>query len=107
MSDLQPVVARSADAAGLHATAPALLLELQSLLGALSATATAITDRGRRPFRPNAEWAGRLGQLAFRVYLLADQTGVSVEAETLNTARLVQQWAAQHGDDADWPFAPS
>jgi hypothetical protein len=37
VNDLQPAVAHSADLAGLHATAPALLLELQSLLGTLSA----------------------------------------------------------------------
>lgn len=107
MTDLQSTVARSADVAGLHATAPALLLELQSLLGAMAATATAITDRGRRPFRPNPEWAGRLGQLAYRVFLLADQTGVSLEAETLNTTRLVQQWAEAHSDDGAWPVNPA
>jgi hypothetical protein len=104
VNDLQPTVARSADIAGLHATAPALLLELQSLLGALSATATEITDRGRRPFRPNAEWAGRLGQLAYRVYLLADQTGVGLDGEARSTAELVEKWAAQHGGDNGWPF---
>lgn len=105
VNDLQPTVARSADIAGLHATAPALLLELQSLLGALAATATDITDRGRRPFRPNADWSARLGQFAYRVYLLADQTGVGLETEVRNTAELVEQWAAQHTRDGEWPFS--
>jgi hypothetical protein len=104
VNDLQPAVARSADIAGLHATAPALLLELQTLLGALSATATEITDRARRPFRPNAEWAARLGQLAYRVYLLADQTGVSLDTEARMTAELVERSAAENGHDSDWPF---
>lgn len=104
MNDLQPAVAHSADLAGLHATAPALLLELQSLLGALSATATEITDRGRRPFRPNAEWSGRLGELAYRVYLLADQTGADLEAEIRNTADVVEEGATELVGDGGWPF---
>jgi hypothetical protein len=104
VNDLQPSVAHSADLAGLHATAPALLLELQSLLGALSTTATEITDRGRRPFRPNASWSGRLGELAYRVYLLADQTGVELDAEIRTAAEAIEKGAAELVADGGWPF---
>ena len=104
MNDLQPTVAHSADLAGLHATAPALLLELQSLLGALSTTATEITDRGRRPFRPNADWSGRLGELAYRVYLLADQTGVDWMPRSAPRPTSIEKGAAELVADGGWPF---
>ena len=62
--------------------------------------------RSRTPaFRPNADWSARLGQFAYRVYLLADQTGVGLETEARNTAELVEQWAAQHTRDGEWPFS--
>lgn len=76
--DLSQAVAHSADAAELHAPVPILLLELQTVLGSLAATVASDTDRGRRPFRPGAEWPTRLGDLAYGVYLLADQTGVNL-----------------------------
>jgi hypothetical protein len=79
VGDLQERVALTADAADMHATVPALLLELQTLLGGLTATATAATGRGRRPFRPTPDWSNRLGELAYGVYLLADQTGVDLD----------------------------
>jgi hypothetical protein len=108
VTDVQPIVAQSADAAGLHATAPALLLELQTQLGYLCATATGATERGRRPFRPPADWGVRLGQLAYGVYLLADQTGVQIDAETIAAAQAVQEHAAAaSGPDTGWPFSPS
>ncbi len=106
MTDLQARVAQSADTADLHAPVPTLLLELQTLLGALSATVTNSTGRGRRPFRPERDWSNRLGELAYGVYLLADQTGVDVaEAVELTAQHLElrgQQAKAQseHG----WPF---
>lgn len=89
-SELPHVVARSADTAELHAPVPTLLLELQTLLGTLAATVAAETHRGRKPFRPNAEWPQRLGDLAYGVYLLADQTGVDVaQAVQATAARIV------------------
>lgn len=106
--DVQSAVAHSADAAELFATAPALLLELQSALGALAGSATTLTGRGRRPFRPDAGWADRLGELAYRLYLLADQTGVPLDrhvyAEAERVYRHAQQQAADRpaGDDG-WP----
>lgn len=104
---LAPIVARSADAADLHATVPALLLELLTELGALAATATAATERGRGPFRPPPDWAGRLGNLAFGVYLLADQTGIDLAAEVRAVAEATQRTAtaAQRGNETGWPFA--
>jgi hypothetical protein len=104
--DLPQVVAHSADIADLHATVPALLLELQTELGVLAATATAATERGRRPFRPPADWAARLGTLAYGVYLLADQSGVDlgveVRAVALATARNAE--LAKQREQAGWPF---
>jgi hypothetical protein len=104
--DLQRVVAESADAADLHAPVPTLLLELQSLLGALTASATANTERGRRPFRPGTDWPMRLGELAYGAYLLADQTGVDVAAAVTATADQVRQRAnqIQASSNAGWPF---
>src|SRR5689334_11772240 len=84
--DLSQAVARSADAAELHAPVPTLLLELQTLLGTLSATVAAVTNRGRKPFRPGPDWPQRLGELAYGVFLLADQTGVDLEAGVKQTA---------------------
>ncbi len=106
-TDLQQLVASSGDAANLHATVPTLMLELQTLIGALAATVTAGTERGRRPFRPGADWAGRLGELAYGIYLLADQTGVVVSdavavtaAQVARQAQTVQSAQNQSG----WPF---
>jgi hypothetical protein len=87
--DLSQAVARSADAAELHAPVPTLLLELQTLLGTLSATVAAETNRGRKPFRPGPDWPQRLGELAYGVYLLADQTGVNLESGIAQTAERV------------------
>ncbi|GAB2470932.1 hypothetical protein [Jatrophihabitans fulvus] len=107
---MQQAVARSADVADLHATVPTLLLELQTMLGALSATATDGTDRGRRPYRPGPDWGSRLGELAYGVYLLADQTGVDVAQLVFATAdRLAQQAQQTRAQlepqgDAAWPF---
>ena len=107
MDNLQEVVAHSADAADLHAPVPTLLLELQSLLGTLTASVTSATDRGRRPFRPTADWPGRLGELAYGVYLLADQTGVDVTQAVQGTAANLYQQARRQPPSAgnDWPFA--
>ncbi len=103
---VQDVVARSADTADLHAPVPTLLLELQTLLGALTATVTEGTERGRRPFRPGADWAPRLGELAYGVYLLADQTGIDLRTATELTARNLEQRGrqAKAASDNDWPF---
>lgn len=106
MTELHHVVAQSADAADLHATVPTLLLELQTLLGSLTASATASTERGRRPFRPAPDWSVRLGELAYGVYLLADQTGVDLnQAVSATAAHLAQRGRqAQATDPAGWPF---
>jgi len=107
--DVQQVVAQSADAADLHAPVPTLLLEVQTLLGSLSATVTTITDRGRRPFRPPPDWPTRLGELAYGVYLLADQTGVDVTQVVTKTADNLHAHARQlqAGDERGWPFETS
>lgn len=104
VSDVQTIVAQSADVAGLHATAPALLLELQTQLGALAANATTATERGRRPFRPGAGWAARLGEVAYGVFLLADQTGVDIAREVSNAAQAIRHRAELASADQGWPF---
>lgn len=106
MSDVQARVAQSADAADLHATVPTLLLELQSLLGTLTATVTTETDRGRRPYRPGPNWNHRLGELAYGVYLLADQTGVDVATAVELTAQQLEMRGrqAKAADQHGWPF---
>ncbi len=100
------MVAQSADTADLHATVPALLLELQTQLGALAATASAATERGRRPFRPTPDWASRLGLLAYGIYLLADQSSVDLGAEVRTVALATARDAelARQRDQAGWPF---
>jgi hypothetical protein len=100
--ELSLAVARSADAADLHAPAPTLLLELQTLLGTLAATVASGTNRGRKPFRPGPDWAQRLGELGYGVYLLADQTGVHL-GEAINAAAerigaAAERTAAQRDD---------
>lgn len=105
-TSLQDRVARTADLADLHATVPTLLLELQTLLGALTATVTGGTDRGRRPFRPGPDWNHRLGELAYGVYLLADQTNVEVAQAVELTAQQLERRGrqAQAADEHGWPF---
>jgi hypothetical protein len=103
---LQARVAQTADGAGLHAPVPTLLLELQSLLGALSAAVATETERGRRPYRPGPQWGQRLGELAYGVYLLADQTGVEVAQSVELTARQLDARGrqARATDQHGWPF---
>jgi hypothetical protein len=107
--DVQHVVAQSADAADLHATVPTLLLELQTLLGSLTASVTSTTERGRRPYRPGHDWSTRLGELAYGVYLLADQTGVDVAQAVTNTAANLHAYAqqARATKESGWPFEAS
>ena len=106
--ELQQNVADSADAADLHATVPTLLLELQTLLGSLTATVNAGTERGRRPFRPGNDWPARLGELAYGVYLLADQTGVDLAQAIAATAHGVSSSARppERPPGGDWGFEP-
>jgi hypothetical protein len=105
-ADLQQIVAQSADAADMHATVPTLLLELQMVLGSLTASATASTERGRRPFRPGPDWSQRLGELGYAVYLLGDQSGVDVDQAVQATAVRMQRAGRQNqaGADTGWPF---
>jgi len=98
--DLNSVVAQSADAAGMHAPVPTLVLELQALLGTLSANVAASTNRGRQPFRPTADWTGRLGELGYGMYLLADATGVDLAAAVTATAQRVADSARPKADSA-------
>jgi hypothetical protein len=104
--ELQQLVASSADDADLHATVPTLLLELQTLLGTLTASVNAGTDRGRRPFRPGTDWPSRLGDLAYGVYLLADQTGIDIAQVVQATAYNVrtQRPTAPAAEPPTWPF---
>jgi len=107
MDDLQAVVAGAADAAGAHSTAPALLLQLVTALGRLSDATNTATEGGRRPFRIPHEWSDQLSQLAYLVYLLADQTAVDLDASVRSiaagvTAEAVGARAAARREDS-WP----
>jgi hypothetical protein len=99
-TDLGHLVAQSADTAELHAPVPTLLLELQTLLGTLTAIVAAETNRGRKPFRPGPDWPHHVGDLAYGVYLLADQTGVDVPKALSDTAtRIANQPRPDDGGD--------
>jgi hypothetical protein len=102
--DLPAVVAHAVDQAALGASAPALLLEAQAHLGLLSARASALTNRGVRPFRPDGEWSRALGQLAFTVYNLADQTGVDLAAAIQAVAADYAAAAQRSEPNGGWPF---
>lgn len=97
---LAAVIAEATDRGALGATAPALLLEVQAQLGLLAALAAQVTERGRRPFRPDDAWTAALGRLSFSVYNLADQTGVDVDAATRELAqRVIAASAGPHTRD--------
>lgn len=97
--DLISAVTAAADEAKLHAPAPTMLLEVQTLLGELAAVATAATEHGRRPFRADAQWDAALGALGFALYNLADQTGVDVASAILAHAERLQVRVAAHSRD--------
>ena len=106
-SDVAAAVAHAVDQAALGASAPSLLLEAQAHLGLLSARAGYLTNRGVRPFRPDADWAHGLGQLAFTIYNLADQTGVELDGAVRVIADELAATAAANqrsAPAADWPF---
>jgi len=94
MSDLQAAVAAAADAASAHSTAPALLVQVVASLGRLARTTDQATEAGRRPFRIPHDWSEQLSELAWLVYLLADQTGVNLDTEVRAVADRVARQAA-------------
>lgn len=108
MGDLQAVVASAADSAGAHSTAPALLVQTVAALGRLATVTDRATEAGRRPFRIPHDWADQLSELAWLVYLLADQTGVDLDASVRAIATRVAadaaaeraRQAANRGDDS-------
>lgn len=101
MDDLQAVVARAADRTGSHSTAPALLLQTSTALGRLAELANAATEGGRRPFRVPQDWQPALSELAYLVYLLADQTGVDIDSAVRSMAFEVGTNAAHRHSLAD------
>jgi hypothetical protein len=86
VDNLQATVARAADRAGSHSTAPALLLQATAALGRLAELTNAETEGGRRPFRVPPSWQPGLSELAYLVYLLADQTGVDIDSTVRSMA---------------------
>lgn len=105
-ADLSRAVVESAEAAGLHAPVPTLILELQTLVGAMAANAIGATNRGRTPFRPDEQWSSRLGDLAYGVFLIADQSGVDLDSAVLRRADLLHRQAQARAaqEQAGWPF---
>ena len=105
MRELQRIVTDAADKLGLHATAPTMLLDLQVRLGALAAEVVYATENGRRPYRPTQAWEPALGDLAFALVNLADQTGVDLDqAVRMAVDRLYRSGLAQRRTEAGWPF---
>lgn len=109
MSDLQATVAAAADAASAHSTAPALLVQAVASLGRLAQATDQATEAGRRPFRIPHEWAGQLSELAWLVYLIADQTGVDLDSEVRAIASRIaaaaaaaRAQAAADSSDSSW-----
>ncbi len=109
MRELQQYVAETADRLGLHATPATLLLDLQARVGALADEVVRATQHGRRPFRPGQDWEVLLGDLAFAVVTLADQTGVDTDralriaGDRMYRSAMAQQ-RQQPASDA-WPFS--
>jgi hypothetical protein len=95
VNDLQGAVARAADQAGAHSTAPALLLQAAAALGKLADLTNTATDGGRRPFRIPHDWQPQLSELAYLVYLLADQTAVDIDSTVRSVAYQVVSDAAE------------
>jgi NTP pyrophosphatase (non-canonical NTP hydrolase) len=106
MRELQRIVTEAADRLSLHATAPTMLLDLQVRLGGLAAEVVHATENGRRPYRPTANWEPALGDLAFALINLADQTGVDLDrAVRIAVDRLYRSGLAQQRHtEASWPF---
>ena len=109
MTDLQATVAWAADHAGAHGTAPALLLQAAAALGKLADLTNTATDGGRRPFRIPHDWQPQLSELAYLVYLLADQTAVDIDSTVRSIAHQVaadaaelRSRAAAQGNDTSW-----
>jgi hypothetical protein len=108
VDDLQTIVARAADRAGSHSTAPALLLQAAAALGKLAELTNAATEGGRRPFRIPPAWQPQLSELAYLVYLLGDQTTVDIDATVRAMAYQVSAnadrsgQAAGHREDSHW-----
>ena len=108
MHELQQYVAETADRLGLHATPATLLLDLQARVGALAGEVVRGTEHGRRPFRPSRAWEALLGDLAFAVVTLADQTGVDTDrAVRVAADRMYRSATSQRAQPAaePWPFS--
>ncbi len=107
--ELQHFVAETADRLGLHATPATLMLDLQARVGALAEEVNRATQHGRRPFRPSQEWEVLLGDVAFALVTLADQTGVDTDRAVRIAADRMYRSAMsqQRGQPAaeSWPFS--
>lgn len=109
MRELQHLVAETADRLGLHATPAVLLLDLQARLGTAADEVVRATELGRRPFRPTRDWEVLLGDVAFALITLADQTGVDadrairVATDRMYRSAMTQQRAQPAAEP--WPFS--
>ncbi len=107
--ELQQYVAETGDRLGLHATPATLLLDLQARVGALADEVVRGTEHGRRPFRPTRDWEVLLGDVAFALITLADQTGVDTGRAVQVAADRMYRSATpqQHQQPAaePWPFS--
>ena len=109
MRELQQYVAETGDRLGLHATPATLLLDLQVRVGAIADEVVRATEHGRRPFRPTRDWEVLLGDVAFALITLADQTGVDTgqavqtAADRMYRSAMAQQ--RQQPSAESWPFS--
>jgi hypothetical protein len=112
VQELQRLVVETADRLGLHAPPPTLLLDLQARVGALADELVRGTEHGRRPFRPTRDWESMVGDVAFALVALADQTGVDtgraarIAADRLYRGAMAKQppQPEEPAQDA-WPFS--
>jgi hypothetical protein len=105
MRELQRIVTEAADRLSLHASAPTMLLDLQARLGGLAAEILHATENGRRPYRPTPGWEPALGELAFALLNLADQTGVDLDrAVRVAVDGFYRSGLPQQPTEAGWPF---
>jgi hypothetical protein len=110
--DLQRLVAETSDRIGMHSTVSTLMLDLDARLGGLAAEVLRASQQGRRPFRPPPGWDVLLGELAFSLINMADQTGVDIDravrvaADRLYRAGMQSGPAQQSRAGGDgWPLS--
>lgn len=79
MNDTQKIVLDFNKKHNLHMDAVLRLLDLQTELGELSKEHLKLTDYGRSNFTKGPEWKAELGDLAYSLLALANETEVDID----------------------------